>query len=453
MASICEVPIISGVCSKVGEGAASLVEAPFNWLAQAAGEAAVWLFQSVWTLFDTTTLVDITGDGYLAVYNIVFGIAVLLTFAFFCLQLLTSVIRREPAGLARAATGMAKSILGAFVLVTITATLLEIVDRLCIGIIQATGTTLDEMGDKIGALVKGLTAVHIAAPGASAIIIIFLSFLAMTAAAIVWFSLLVRKALILILVVLGPIALAGANWDVTRGWFGKWATFVLALIISKFVVVLVFLVAITQVNAPIDSDLASIADPVAGIVLMFIAGFAPYMCYKLLAFAGADMYQLSSTEQEAKQSMNRPLPVSHKPNAAKQVLGDNDKGDPSGGGGGKQATPDAAKAGTGKSTTAATGPGSAGAKTGTTAAGTGTGTGTSAMVGPAGLAAVGVALIKSAAEAGPKAGAAVEQAAEGHSDSANEGATAPPTSRPQNPAPTSPPQPPASPSDTTGSKN
>ncbi|RLV51347.1 conjugal transfer protein TrbL, partial [Aeromicrobium phragmitis] len=100
-----------------------------------------------------------------------------------------------------------------------TATLLEIVDQLCIGIIQATGTTLEEMGGKIAALIAGLTTIQITAPGAAAIIIIFLAFLAITAAAIVWFSLLVRKALILILVVLGPIALAGAGWDVTRGWF------------------------------------------------------------------------------------------------------------------------------------------------------------------------------------------------------------------------------------------
>jgi len=437
---VCDVPVISTVCDVVGEGAATLISAPFDWLAQAIGSAAAWMFEGVWALFDTTTMVDLTGDGYIDVYNVVFGIAVLITFCFFCLQLIGSVIRREPGALARAATGMAKSVLGAFILVTITVLLLEVVDQLCIGIVQATGTTLEEMGGKIGALVAGLTTLQLAAPGAAAIMVIFLSFLAITAAAIVWFSLLVRKALILILVVLGPIALAGANWDVTRGWFAKWASFVLALIFSKFVVVLVFLVAITQVNAPIDLDLASIADPIAGVVLMFIAAFAPMICYKLMSFAGADMYALSSTEQEAKQSLNRPLPVAHqaKPNTADPVLKGQEAappGDPKPSG---SASGLAAKGGGGQA--AAQGGGAAS----TTSAGAGAGMGTAAKAaGPVGLAVVGgVALVKGAAEAGPKAGDAVGRAAEGQLQGATDGAAAPPAARPQAPAPTSPAAPP-----------
>lgn len=487
MAGVCDVPVISTVCDKVGEGAASLISAPFDWLAQAVGKAAEWMFKGVWQLFDTTTLVDITGDGYIHVYNVVFGIAVFITFAFFCLQLIAGLIRREPGALARAATGMAKSILGAFILVTVTTILLEIVDQLCTGIIQATGTTLEEMGGKIGALVAGLLTLQLAAPGAAAIIVIFLSFLAISAACIVWFSLLVRKALILILIVLGPIALAGAGWDVTKGWFAKWASFVIALIFSKFVVVLIFLVAITQVDAPIDADLASIADPVAGIVLMAIAGFAPYMCYKLLSFAGADMYHLTSTEQEAKQSMSRPVPLPHLPksDSAKPVLdnaGDKGTGGQSGGGDGGGPTP----AGTGptpggktpgaENPSAGSGPtpaaggskgggaeagktAGAGAKTGAgagaggsagSAAGSGAGSagaggaaGAGAAAGPIGVGiAAGAAVAKGAVQAGPKAGAAVGQAADAQASGASEGAAAPPDARPQQPAPSAPAQPP-----------
>ena len=487
MAGVCDVPVISTVCDKVGEGAASLISAPFDWLAQAVGKAAAWMFKGVWQLFDSTTLVDISGDGYIHVYNVVFGIAVFITFAFFCLQLIAGLIRREPGALARAATGMAKSILGAFILVTITTILLEIVDQLCTGIIQATGTTLEEMGGKIGALVAGLVTLQLAAPGAAAIIVIFLSFLAISAACIVWFSLLVRKALILILIVLGPIALAGAGWDVTKGWFAKWASFVIALIFSKFVVVLIFLVAITQVNAPIDGDLASIADPVAGIVLMCMAGFAPYMCYKLLAFAGADMYHLTSTEQEAKQSMNRPVPVPHlpKPDSAKPVLdGAGDKGGgggqgPSGDSGGPSPAgtgpapaakspgaekPDAgngsapeasgaksgsaeagksagagAKAGAGTAGSAGAG---TGAGAGSAGAGAGGAAGAGAAAGPIGVGiAAGAAVAKGAAQAGPKAGAAVGQAADAQASGASEGAAAPPDARPQQPTPSAPAQP------------
>lgn len=51
---VCDVPVISSVCDAVGEGAACLVAAPFDWLAQAMGAAPGWLFEAVWSVFDTT---------------------------------------------------------------------------------------------------------------------------------------------------------------------------------------------------------------------------------------------------------------------------------------------------------------------------------------------------------------------------------------------------------------
>lgn len=118
----------------------------------------------VWALFDSTTLVDITGAGYIGVYNVMFGIAIFLMLIFFCLQLITGLVRRDAGSLGRAALGLAKSVLGSFLVITLTATLLEVVDQLSIGIIQATGTTLEEMGGKIGVLVGGLTAITLTAP-------------------------------------------------------------------------------------------------------------------------------------------------------------------------------------------------------------------------------------------------------------------------------------------------
>ena len=307
--SVCDIPVISSVCDAVGEGAATLVAAPFDWLAQAMGAAAGWLFEAVWSVFDTTTLVDVTRLGYVSVYNLLFGVAVFVMLIFFCLQLITGLIRRDPTALSRAALGLAKSVLGSFVVITLTALLLEVVDQLCLGIVQAAGETTESMGDKIALLATGLVGINIAAPGVGAIVTIFLAGLAIAAAAIVWLSLLVRKALLLVAIVFAPLAFSGASWDASRGWIGKWAMFVVALICSKLVLVVMFLVAITQVSAPIDADLASISDPIAGIVLMAMAAFAPYLTYKFIAFVGFDMYHAIGSEQDAKHALNRPIPV------------------------------------------------------------------------------------------------------------------------------------------------
>ena len=311
--ALCDVPVISTVCDSAGEAAASLIAAPFDWFAQAVGGAAGWLIEAMWTVFDTTTLVDVTQEGYVSVYNLLFGIGVFIVLIFFCFQLILGLIRRDPTALSRAALGAGKAVLGSFVVITLAALALEITDQLTIGIIQAAGETTATMGDKIILLAAGLTAINISAPGVGAIVTIFLGGLMVAAVAIVWFSLLIRKALLLIAIVLAPLAFAGAAWDATRGWIGKWAMFVIALVLSKLVLVVILLVAVTQVAAPIDGDLASVSDPLAGIVLMAIAGFAPYMTYKFLSFMGFDLYHAMGAEQEAKQALNRPVPTPGKP--------------------------------------------------------------------------------------------------------------------------------------------
>ncbi|MGO1183967.1 MAG: conjugal transfer protein TrbL [Micrococcaceae bacterium] len=445
---VCDVPVISTVCDTAGEAAASLVSAPFDWLASAMGEAAGWLFEAVWTVFDTTTVVDVTRPEYVSVYNLLFGIAVFVMLIFFCLQLITGLIRRDLTALSRAALGLAKSVLGSFVVITLTALLLEIIDQLCIGIIQAAGETTESMGDKIALLAAGLVGINIAAPGVGAIITIFFAGLAIAAAAIVWLSLLVRKALLLVAIVFAPLAFSGSSWDATKGWISKWAMFVIALIVSKLVLVVMFLVAITQVSAPIDGDLASISDPIAGIVLMAMAAFAPYLTYKFISFVGFDMYHAIGSEQDAKNALNRPLPIPSKPGGngggePKKVLDGDNGSSAGGGGGGKPPAPPTASA-------PAPASASAGGAGGGGAAAAGSTGGAAAAAGPAAAVVVGAKVAKDAATAGPKAGQALGGQGEAAADAAHtsQGGTpaaqgqAAPTA-PSAPVPKTPPQAPA----------
>jgi hypothetical protein len=413
MVDVCDVPVISSVCDVAGDAAGSLVAAPFDWLAQGMGHAAGWMFEAVWKVFDSTTMVDVTSSQYTKVYNILFGVAVFVMLGFFMLQVIGGMIRREPAALSRAALGLAKSILGSFVALALLATALEVTDQLCIGIVNAAGTNMEQMGDRIALLAGGLLTLNIAAPGAGAIITMFIAGLAIGAAVIVWISLLVRKALLLIAIVFAPIALAGSSWDHTRGWVSKWASFVIALIVSKVVLVVIFLLATAQVSAPIDSDLQSVSDPIAGVVLMLIAGFAPYLTYKAISFMGFDMHHAMSAEQEAKSALNRPLPIpmSRRPGTEpSKVLGGGSSGEPGGTGG---AAPP-------KAPTAGSGGGSAASGAGSSAGGASAGGGAAA-----GGVAAGVVIAKEAAAAGVRTGNSVGGLASHQVDAANQ---APPSS-------------------------
>jgi type IV secretion system protein TrbL len=394
---VCELPVISGVCDSAGEAAASLVTAPFDWLAEALSRTAAWMFESVWQVFATTTFVDVTSGQFTRVYNILFGVAVFVMLGFFMLQVLGGMIRREPAALTRAALGLAKSILGSFVALTLLAVALELTDQLCVGIVRAAGTNLKEMGDRIALLAGGLGTIAIPAPGVAAMVTIFISVLA---------------------IVFAPIALSGSSWDHTRNWVGRWAGFVIALILSKVVLVVIFLLATAQVSAPIDADLKSISEPVGGVVLMLVAGFAPYMTYKAISFMGFDTYHSMSAEQEAKSALNRPIPIraSHHASQPRQVLDGGGSSRRSGGasGGGPKGSPGPAGGGAGGGTPAPSG-------------GTGVGGGGAA----AGAAAAGVVAAKESASAAMRLGSSIGGAAVGQADAADQvGQSVPPPSAP-----------------------
>lgn len=417
------------------------------------GLAVSTLFQGMWEVFSTTTSVDVTSDGYVKVYNILFGIAVLVTLLFFCFQLIAGLARRDPSALTRAALGVAKSVLGSFVLITCTALLLEITDQLCVGIIQATGQTIESMGDRLALLIGAVTITSVAG-GAGALLTIFLAGLMIAAIFILWFSLLIRKALLLVAIVFGPIALSGLTWEASRGWFGKWATFVVALIASKLVIVVIFLIATTQVAAPISLDLKSLSEPIAGIVLLFVAAFAPYMAYKFLSFVGFDMYQAASMEQEAKNALNRPIPLPSKPAgpAPKQVLDGADPGTaapktaPASASGPAHAAPATGGSAAASSGSAAGGSGAAGG-----AAAGGGAAGGAAAAGPAAAVVAGAIVVKETATAGPKLGGAIGDAADSHAGSASEQASPPPPASPaQQPPAVLPPATPKTPPAPTG---
>ncbi|MBS2938520.1 conjugal transfer protein TrbL [Nocardioides sp. J2M5] len=433
---VCDVPVIRNVCNVAGDAAGTIVTAPFDWLAESIGNAAEWMFTSVWAVIDSTTYVDVSSGEYADVYNIMFGIAIFMMLAFFLLQVMGGMVRREPAALSRAVVGLAKSVLGSFVVLTLLATALQVTDLLCVGIVRAAGTNMDEMGGRIAVLASGLAAIQVAAPGAGSILTIFLASLAIMGALIVWFSLLIRKALLLIAIVFAPIALAGASWDHTRSWVSRWASFVIAMILSKVVLVVIFLLATAEVSAPIEADLESVSQPIAGVVLMLLAGFAPYITYKAIAFMGFDMYHAMSAEQEAKSALSRPARVPAMPSLGRAgagpasiLTGGGGSGGGTGGGGaqgglGGQSVAPSAVGGPGGSSggsPSAAAVGSVGGVAGSgsaEAAGAGTGGG-AAGGGAAGGTAV---LAKETATAGPRLGGYVAAAA-ARAASAGEGSS------------------------------
>lgn len=430
---VCSLPVVAQVCT----GSAATVASPIQPFADMVGDLAEWVLAGMWDLMVTTTMTDVTGTPFRRVYSLVFGIAVLVMLLFFLLQVITGMVRRDPGALGRGVLGLGKSILGSFLVVTLTAALLEITDQLCLGLVQAAGTTMEEVGHRLILMVTGIS-ISTMVVGVGPLLALFLAGLAVTGSFAVWISLLVRSALILVAIALAPLALAGASWDATRGWVTKWATFTVALILSKLVLVVIFLIATEQMSAPIEADIASVAEPLTGIVLLVVGAFAPYLTYKVLNFVGFDLYQTMTTESDAKEALNRPVPYLPggwpRPTPAK-VLGSDgttdggDDGGAAGGGGGASSTTTASSGTSVGGSTGATGAGSAAGTGPGSSAGAGAGASTgagAAAAGPAAPVVAGAALAKAAFDAGPAAGRALG----GRAAQTGDGATTPTTDQP-----------------------
>ena len=165
---ICSAPVVSTVCQETADGVAtqagSVALGIVSQFADGVGDVASFLIRSVWTLMESTTFVDLRTGEFTRVYDLVFGVAVFLMLAFFLLQLISGMLRREPGALARALSGLAKSVLGSFVVVTLTALLLEITDQICLAMVTAAGTSMEAMGAELAVAGSLAVAGTIAAP-------------------------------------------------------------------------------------------------------------------------------------------------------------------------------------------------------------------------------------------------------------------------------------------------
>ena len=64
MTDVCDVPVISSVCDAAGDAAGRWSPPRSTGSPQAMGNAAAWMFEAVWKVFDTTTMVDVTSGSY-----------------------------------------------------------------------------------------------------------------------------------------------------------------------------------------------------------------------------------------------------------------------------------------------------------------------------------------------------------------------------------------------------
>ncbi|MFW6034187.1 MAG: type IV secretion system protein [bacterium] len=315
MPGVCDVPGISSACEQVGDAVGGFVEDSsirvLSAIARGVTAFAAMLLELLWGLIQTVTRPQTDAEFLYQWAGMLFGIALPITVAFMCFQVVQSLLRARGwtrSGVMSAVTGAAAAIVGTSASLPIVHYLTLAVDGTAdamTGVILGDVDTLgDAFADAIGgdgvsvweALIPGgpgqqqLAAESVVGVLGGLIGMIVLGFLMIVGGIAVFAALLIRTLLLYVVVVTGPIAFLGLVWSPVRPWFRRWVTAVVALIFTKLGVVVVFGLGISALNTlTFDGGVGeAIGRLLSGVVLMLIAAVVPIVAFKFFDFLGEE---------------------------------------------------------------------------------------------------------------------------------------------------------------------
>ena len=292
------------VATSIGHLGASVTNSVFSSVATAFANTADSAINWLWSQMTSATSISFGGTAFQLDLGIVSGIAAVVCIGLFIIQLATSALKRDGTGIGRALRGLVIATVGCAITLASLDLLLAAVDQLCSGVVSlATGDSISTLGAKIidPAMFTGL----VAGPGA----ILILSLVAIAAVAVVWFALVVRKMLIIITAIFAPLAFAGGVADLSRGWVRKWLEAMLALVFSKLILILIFVIGLGVLGglgSPQDAvGFSRITGDITGLLILLVAGLSPWMALKLVHFTGEHMATLAGSATHATSGATR----------------------------------------------------------------------------------------------------------------------------------------------------
>jgi len=275
--------------------ATGAVDGAFSHIAGFFGMAAMNATTWLWNQIEEATTLDLGSPALAKEMVATASIAGVLCLGLFLIQVIASVLRREPGGLGRAVRGLLVSFLGSALALAGTRVLLGAIDALSDGVVRYT------MGTNIAGLGSKLTFAKLATIENPAVTLIF-AVVIICAVVVVWAAMMIRKMMLLIAAVLAPLAFSGATSDLTRSWVRKWIEFVAAMVVSKLLLVIILSIGVSVLDGAgqLGSGATQVSTQLAaGSLILLMGGFAPWVAIKMFSFAGDTLYAAHATAGQA----------------------------------------------------------------------------------------------------------------------------------------------------------
>ena len=287
LGSVCGVAgVVSGaagkLCSVVGGAGSSLPAKAGTALVLAAvvawvsGGARFALGETAHVIGQTTTP-QLTSTWFSSTYWRVAGIAAVLTLPFLFAAAIQALVSSDLPLLLRSSCGyLPLALLCVGVAAPVTMLLLSATDQLCVLVSSAAGDSGSHFLNRAAGSMGVLTWIE------SPFIAFFAGLLTVAAALALWVELLARAAAVYVIVLMLPLVFASFVWPARRMWTVRAVELLVALILSKFVMVAVLALGGAALS---HSFLSSVTGLVAGVALLGMGVCAPWALVRLLPMA------------------------------------------------------------------------------------------------------------------------------------------------------------------------
>lgn len=291
----CPVPL-NLVCDAVGSATSSAAGGVLSAIAGWVVGGATWLLDELGMVITSTTTVNVGATWFLPHYKLMITIAAIVAVPMLMLAAVQSLFQQNAGVLVRAAfVHLPLAALLTAAAVEIVQLALEVTDSLCRKVTTGTGGELDRTFHRIGAVLS-----HEPLPLPTFVMTVGALFI-VVGAFMLWLELLVRAAAIYAAVFFLPLALASLVWPAVSHWCRRLTETLVALVLSKFVIVAVLSLAVGAVSS--DDGFSTV---LAGGALLLLAAFTPFTLVRLIPLVevGAVM-QLEGARQRVRASWGR----------------------------------------------------------------------------------------------------------------------------------------------------
>lgn len=241
-----------------------------------------WI-KGIMDMVSTSAKADLYNGGFIEWFQRVLGLSIPLIIVFLTFNVVGTALKMGGVpSLGPALKAGLVATIGAVLALPV----IRVLNNLCEGLVKATAKLLNKDLDKLlqQVMLKNLAG---GASVAEELSLILFAALFIVASLIIFLILMLRDAVLLVAVIVGPIALAGAAWGTTSQWPRKWVTTIVAVIFTKWAIFLVLALGISMLSWNAHKGIFENFIQFLQITIMLIAAmFAPWFTFMFFDFMG-----------------------------------------------------------------------------------------------------------------------------------------------------------------------